>query len=70
MEGDLNADSSWQMVPEGVTVMSFDTECGLRSDAVRKLVSRFARVFVWADAAGKAADLTRQLPGARGIHSP
>ncbi len=70
VEGELNAVSIWQMAPAGVTVMSFGSEGGIRSEALKQLAARYERVIVWADAAEKARQLCRLLPGAAAIHSP
>ncbi len=57
VEGEINALSVAQCIPEGVSCLSFGSEGGGQSAIFRHLSARYARVFVWADDKKKAAEI-------------
>jgi hypothetical protein len=64
VEGELNALSIWQCVPESVTCISFGSETGMRTEILRHLVTRYRKIIVWADDPQKALEIRSSL----GVH--
>lgn len=71
IEGEINALSIWQCMPEGVTVGSFGSEAGANSLALKALVRPYAQVFVWADDPERASEIRSSLGcRAKAVQSP
>jgi len=49
VEGEINALSVWQCLPEGVTCLSFGSESGPHPEVLAAAARPYRRVFVWAD---------------------
>jgi hypothetical protein len=61
VEGEINALSIWQCIPEGVTCLSFGSETGGRIEILKKLITRYRRVVVWANDPKCAAEMQSAL---------
>jgi hypothetical protein len=71
VEGEINAISIWQIIPQGVTVVS----CGGDTNStplLRAIASRFDKILIWMDEGERAESIRRYLgrPDARTIKTP
>lgn len=53
VEGEINALSLWQQIPEDTTVLSIGSESGGRPEMLVNLARQYERVFVWCDDAAR-----------------
>jgi len=63
VEGELNALSVWQCLPDGVSCLSFGSESGWRPDVLRDVARGVRRILVWADDPARASQMRLALGG-------
>jgi DNA primase len=61
VEGEINALSIWQCIPEGVTCLSFGSENGVHIDRLETLAKRYQKLIVWADNPKRSSELRKVL---------